>query len=154
MDRSADRIESIKTGGVSVAIAGMVGALMIGFNVWLVSSSALIYLSLSVPSELAQLGLTEFGLSSVGLLVSATLFGITYRYIVRTNKNPHLGPGAVGAFGLVRGCAQLETGWELQLHLAPLILAAGEGCLVFAAVASGLDLCMQKGWIHPLSSEV
>ena len=153
VDRPADRIESIKTGGVSVALAGVVGALMMGLNIWLLSNTALVSLPLSAHSELAYLGLTEYGLGSVGLLVSAALFGITYRYVVCANKNPHLGPGAVGAFGLVRGCAQVETGWQLQSSLAPLLLAAGESCLVFAAVAVGLDWCMRKGWIQPLSSE-
>ncbi|MEL7082989.1 MAG: hypothetical protein AAF268_01615 [Cyanobacteria bacterium P01_A01_bin.3] len=151
VDRPADRIESIKTGGVSVALAGVVGSLMIGLNLWLAANTVLA--PLSTPAELAHLGLTTHGLGSVGVLLSAALFGITYRYVVRTNKNPHLGPGAVGAFGLVRGCAQVETGWQLQSSLAPLILAAGESCLVFAAVAAGLDWCMRKGWIQPLSSE-
>lgn len=157
MDRLADRVESIKTGGVSVALAGAVSVLVVGFNLWLANSTAIGSLSLpaeSIPEDLAHLGLTTYGLDSVGLLFSAALFGITYRYVVRSNTNPHLGPGAVGAFGLVRGCAQLETGWQLQLHLAPFLLAAGESCLVFAAVAAGLNWCIRQGWIEPLCSEV
>lgn len=152
MDRPADRIESIKTGGVSVVLAGVVGALLIRLNIELSTNAALA--PLSTPEELTQLGLTEYGIGSIGLLFSAALFGITYRYVVRSNNNPHLGPGAVGAFGLVRGCAQLETGWHLQSHLPSLLIAAGESCLVFAAVAAGLDWCMNQGWIEPLRTEV
>ena len=153
MDRQAERLESIKAGGFSIVVAGIVSSIVVGINIWLSGTTTVVSLSPSTPSELTHLGLTSYGLGSIGLLVSAALFGIQYRYVVRNNTTPHLGPGAVGAFGLVRGCAQLETGWNLQLHLAPLLLVAGESCLVFAVVAAGLDRCMQQGWIQPLRSE-
>lgn len=154
MDRPAERIESIKAVGLSLLLAGMACVVLVWFNTWLANSTVFPLLLPYVHPGVSDRGLTFLLLDSIGLLVSAALFGVTYRYVVRNNSNPHLGPGAVGAFGLVRGCAQLETGWQLQADWAPLVLAAMESCLVFAIVAAGLDWCMQQGWLQPLGSEV
>lgn len=43
---------------------------------------------------------------------SGLLFGVTYRYLIRSDKNPQLKAGGVLAFGLVRGLTQIELGWN------------------------------------------
>jgi hypothetical protein len=54
-------------------------------------------------------------LSGIILGFSGFLFGVTYRYIIRVDTNPHLKTGGILVFGLVRGLTQIEVGWNLTL---------------------------------------
>jgi hypothetical protein len=80
--------------------------------------------------------------------ISGFLFGVTYRYIVRDDRNPHLKSGAVAAFGLVRGLAEVDAGLHLQSHnLWWFSLVTLESVLLFAIARIALDFAISQGWI-------
>jgi hypothetical protein len=78
-------------------------------------------------------------------IVCGLLFGITYRYIIRSDKNPQLKAGGVLAFGLVRGLTQIEVGWNVEI--LPCVLLAGESVLWFAIAAIAINTAIQLGWL-------
>lgn len=132
------RIVSIKS--------GLIGAIAVGLaalaTTWI---STLPGVPLSAPHSL----LSWFVNLAVAI-ASGFFFGVTYRYIVRQDDNLHLSSGAVGAFGMVRSLAVIETLW--QDSFAPLLwlLVAGESFLWFAIARYALDLAISKDWIQPL----
>jgi hypothetical protein len=80
---------------------------------------------------------------------SGLLFGLTYRYVIRHDRNPHLKSGAVGAFALVRGFAQAEPlllsapmQWQLLLFLL------GQNFLMFTLARWLLDQAYDRGWLR------
>lgn len=77
------------------------------------------------------------------------LFGVTYRYIVRSDQNSHLQDGAVLAFGLVRGLALIE-GKTIDLMLFILII---ESIISFAIARSVLDFALSRKLIKPFTGE-
>lgn len=89
-------------------------------------------------------------------LLSGFLFGVTYRYIIRQDTNSHLKSGAVMAFGLVRGLAQVEM--ELnqgissldRVQLWQLSLLVPENIGLFAGTVLLLDWAMGQGWIKAM----
>lgn len=139
----AERIESIKAGGLSALVCAtvvMTGAIA---NTLLASRwSVLTVLSLNwaIFLHLANAVLAGF------------LFGVTYRYVVRQGENPHLSSGAVLAFALVRGLAQLETGWTLHGNPTLLLLLGGESLLMMAIAAVVLNFALSRKAILPFVS--
>lgn len=131
---TAERIESFKIGTLAA----------IAFTL----SYSLTILSLS-----RMFGIfSPLGWLSVAIaFLSGFLFGVTYRYIVQNQENPHLKDGAVLAFGLVRGLVPLETttseGFNEHLPLIGLFLA--QSLLCFAITRSVLDLAFGNGWLKP-----
>jgi hypothetical protein len=103
--------------------------------------------------ELKQLSINFLDLHwwiSVGIAAfSGFLFGVTYRYIIRTDSNPHLKSGGIMAFGLVRGLAQVDMGISYTSNIVPLVVLAGESILWFGLAALILDITMRFGWIQP-----
>jgi hypothetical protein len=91
-------------------------------------------------------------ISAAIAVFSGFLFGTTYRYIIRTDSNPHLKSGGIMAFGLVRGLAQVDVGISYTSNIMPLVVVAGESILWFALAALILDITMQLGWIQPFQS--
>ena len=82
-------------------------------------------------------------------LLSGFLFGVTYRYILRSDRNPFLKDGAVLAFGLVRGLAPVEVSDNLSESFWLLIILGIESLFCFAAARCALDLAFQRHWIQP-----
>ncbi len=82
--------------------------------------------------------------------LSGFLFGVTYRYIVRQDNNPHLRAGAVGAFSLVRGLAQIEAGGGASISLWLLFLL--ESFALFLGARLALDGAINRGWVKPYPS--
>ena len=80
--------------------------------------------------------------------VSGFLFGVTYRYVIRSDRNSHLNDGAVLAFGLVRGLALIERNFNLSelLSLGGLVL---QSIVYFAVVRLLLDLAIARKLIKP-----
>ena len=82
--------------------------------------------------------------------ISGFVFGITYRYVIRSDDNSHLGDGAVLAFGLVRGLPQLEAG----LNYPPLLWSSAvlglESLVLFAIARYILDWAIANTWLKPL----
>ena len=136
-----ERIESVK--------AGLIGA--VAFTL-----AALVLLVVQgLVSDLILKLNTNFGVISwiwaielaIGA-VSGFLFGVTYRYIIRSDRNSHLQDGAVLAFGLVRGLALVERNLLLSelLSLAGLVL---QSIVCFAIARLILDLAIAHKLIKP-----
>lgn len=120
----ADRMESVKAGLLSGIVALCCGGLL-------------------APLRPGQEALWLAALAS-GLC--GFLFGITYRYVVRDDSNRHLGSGAVGAFGLVRGLTLLEGQWP-RLEPLPVATDLGAVLLPFLCGRLALDAALGLGWI-------
>jgi hypothetical protein len=130
-----ERMESLKAGG----IAGM--AFLVAYG-----SFSLVNHNFGIASQETLIKLAI-------ALLSGFLFGVTYRYIVRSDRNPHLNSGAVAAFGLVRGLAQVDTGLHLQSHnLWWFVAIAMESILLFAIARFVLDIAISWGWIEAFQS--
>lgn len=91
----------------------------------------------------------ELGTGVGGALLSCALFGVTYRYAVRSDiANSQLKGGVVGAFGLVRGVAQAEIVLSTQgLSMDSILtsaLYAGESMIMFGFAAVALEKAFQS----------
>lgn len=133
-----ERLESLKTGIVGSIASGVAFLLLTLLHAQLVSS-----LPISVTSS-QTLHLLISG--SIALL-SGFLFSVTYRYVIRQDKNPQLKSGAIMAFGLIRGLAQAENQLNNQLPLWQLGIPIAESLLLFAIVAFCVDWAIGFGWI-------
>ena len=132
-----ERLESLKAGGLSGAVAAAVALGLTLLNTLLGQGPAAL-----IPVNLGAAA------------ISGALFGVTYRYIVRQDGNPQLAAGAVGAFGLVRGLAQLEVRLS-QPPIPPvwwLALTLVESLLLFALIKTLLQVALTRGWIQPFGA--
>jgi hypothetical protein len=131
----AERLESIKAGGVGALAAAVAwGSLRMAQTLY--------------PTAVSPAA-TYLPASAAIALFSGFLFGITYRYIIRQDRNPHLRSGAVGAFGLVRGLAQAEASLHQVQDLPPAAIAVGESLVLFAIVRFALDWALHQSWLKP-----
>lgn len=141
----AERLESLKSGSCGAVFAGLGFGMMVWLHAqWLPNVVALGNLQ---PGSSLDLLIGE-----VIAMMSGFLFGITYRYIIRLDQNPHLKSGAVLAFGLVRGLAQVEIGLHRQSALLPWLILVGESILLFAIARLGLDWMLAQKWVKPFST--
>ncbi|CAI7842696.1 unnamed protein product [Closterium sp. NIES-53] len=159
IDDDKERVQSAKAASVA-AVAGTVAGLPF------------------LLSQRAQEGGTglSFLVAAAALAATCALFGVTYRYIVRKDVgNIHLKAGAVGAFGLARGLAQVDSTFSLVsagsanngltdnimgsvtdgalVPVALSLLEAGEGVLVLALTATALEYCLQTGFLSTFPAE-
>ncbi len=140
----AERLESVK--------AGLWGALAAGL---FFGAAALVNSWLLVPrfGQLAGLRMeldSLNGLISIAnALLSGFLFGVTYRYIIRQDANSHLKSGAVTAFGLVRGLAQVEMGLNVSNSLLPAVVLGSQSILLFVVARIVLDWALYQHWVKP-----
>ncbi|MBC1224950.1 hypothetical protein GNF10_00915 [Nostoc sp. UCD121] len=151
----AERIESLKAGivgGFSVGFAFVLFSLLNTFVLAkyfqnLASLHSDINWHLWVSGAFAKLA------ASCGIAIfSGLLFGVTYRYIIRSDKNPQLKAGGVLSFGLVRGLAQIELGLNSSITIWSFLVIAAESLLWFAFAAIALDLAIKLRWVKPFSS--
>lgn len=140
-----ERIESLKAGTLA-AIAFM-----------LAYSIAMLFNSLILAVRFEKLALLQAAVE-INLLVkiaiallSGFLFGVTYRYIVRSDRNSHLKDGAVLAFSLVRGFAPVEVSDNLMQNAWVLSVVGFESIFCFAIARFILDLALDRYWIKPFS---
>ena len=147
---SLERIESLKAGllgGFSGTIAFLV-------------TTAIERLTISqlnvLPTEPEALLSLLLAVTIAG--ASGFLFGVTYRYVIRRDRNPHLNSGAVLAFGLVRGLAQvsatLSGGFEGAASLLALVVMVLESIVLFAVAGRMLDWAMARDWIKPFEGDL
>jgi hypothetical protein len=127
--KMAERLESLKAGIIS-SFASVFGFLLTStINTWLFHFQV------------------SWWTSAIFMGFSGFLFGVTYRYIIRNDDNPHLKSGAVMAFGLVRGLAQIDsTGKNIDITI---IALATESILCFAIAATILNFAIHQNWIQP-----
>jgi hypothetical protein len=140
MNDRLERIESLKAGSLSAIATGIAyGAIL-----------TLDRLSLSRhPDTIVSIAL-EVAIAGA----SGFLFGVTYRYIIRTDRNDHLNSGAVLAFGLVRGLAQVNI-HDLDLDLAQIatnVVILAENILLFTIARYTLDYALTMRWVSPFKS--
>jgi hypothetical protein len=143
MQLMTERLESLKAGiigGFSLGMAFLITSFVKAFLVkW--------YWPTLIVEDFTQLSF-NFLVAGVSACFSGLLFGVTYRYIIRTDQNPQLKTGAVFAFSLVRGLTQIEIGWNAGAVL-PFLLLAGESFLWFAWAGVILDTAISRGWVKP-----
>ena len=126
-----ERIESLKAGG----IAGT--AFVITYGLSVLANQAL---GLKTEETLVKLAIA---------LLSGFLFGVTYRYIIRTDSNSHLKEGAILAFGLVRGGGLAEMTDPLVDNGVFLAIVLLEGIIGFAIARFCLDIALARQWLKP-----
>jgi hypothetical protein len=133
MHNRLERIESVKAGSLGGIAAGMSYCLMMTVERFVLVESFRSIVSLGLELAIA--------------IVSGFLFGVTYRYIIRADRNHHLNAGAVLAFGLVRGLAQVDVSeFELsQIWMDGLIV--GKSILLFAIARYALDYSLARGLV-------
>jgi hypothetical protein len=140
-----ERIESVKAGIFGAA------AFAVAELVFLLAQGLLLELLPEVNQNTVVFGdRTEIELGIVlGIgAVSGFLFGVTYRYIIRSDRNSHLNDGAVLAFGLVRGLALGEK----DIVVAELLSLGGfvlQSIICFAIARLILDLAITHKLIKP-----
>ena len=136
-----ERIESVKAGILASAVFGAIETLFILFNNSLAiraASNFQIWQLTSIADFLGKLAIA---------FISGFLFGVTYRYIIRSDHNSHLQDGSVLAFGLVRGLALTEGTSFTMLWL----LLIFESILSFAIARLSLDFALKFKLIKPFS---
>ncbi|MTJ07508.1 hypothetical protein [Anabaena sp. UHCC 0204] len=147
MELMPERLESLKAGVIGSISLGL-AFLTTGFiNVWWLAK----YFPILTYDKIDIVNLQVL-LSGVIAGFSGFLFGVTYRYIIRVDSNPHLKTGGVWAFGLVRGLTQIEVGWNINNSVLPFLILAGESILWFALAAFALDKAILLSWLKPFSS--
>jgi hypothetical protein len=132
-----ERIESIKAGSLGGIAAGIVYCLTIFCDVAIFHKYSHSLLSLGLEVAIA--------------IVSGFLFGVTYRYIIRTDRNAHLNDGAVLAFGLVRGLAHVDVDeFDLsQVWVDGLIVS--KSIVMFAIARYAIDYALAASWVLPFT---
>lgn len=142
-----ERLESLKAGTVSALSFSIMFILAAIFNDLLFKEYV---------GELDNLSIITLNwqrLISAGIAgFCGFLFGVTYRYIIRADENPHLKTGSVFAFGLIRGLTQLDVGLNFTLSILPFALLAVESILEFGVTAFILDRAFKLGWVKPFVS--
>lgn len=143
MEVAAERIESLKAGIVAaIAFAFAYGlAMLVNILILVVRFENL--------ARLSPVFGVDFTARVAIALLSGFLFGVTYRYIIRGDRNTHLKDGAVLAFGLVRGSSALEISAHLSQNMGLLGVLAVESLLCFAVARYTLDFLLKHGWIKP-----
>jgi len=140
----AERIESLKAG----ILAGF--CLIIAFFLTNLVNNLVLATNFEQFASLATDLLSLQSFLSAGIVCfCGLLFGVTYRYIIRADKNPQLKAGGVLAFGLVRGLTQVEVGLSYSKNVLPFVVLGVESILWFGLAAFFLDTAMQLGWIKP-----
>ncbi|WP_298909389.1 hypothetical protein [uncultured Nostoc sp.] len=142
----AERIESLK--------AGIIGGLSMCFAFAIASLLNTLVLAKYFQTLACLQSDLNWHLWVSGAVASFTgfLFGVTYRYIIRSDQNPQLKAGGVLAFGLVRGLTQIELGWNSHSTIWPFLVLAFESVLWFGIAAIALNIAIQLRWVKPFSS--
>jgi hypothetical protein len=143
----AERIESLKAGILAAF------CLIIAFFLTNLVNNLVLATNFDQLASLATDSLNLQSLVSAGIVsLCGLLFGVTYRYIIRADKNPQLKAGGVLAFGLVRGLTQVEVGLSDSRGVLPFVVLGVESILWFGLAAFFLDTAMQLGWIKPFQA--
>ena len=137
MRDTIERIESVKAGSLGGIAAGISYGLMLTIDRFLLHEYSRSFVTLGLAVSIA--------------IVSGFLFGVTYRYIIRTDCNDHLNSGAVLAFGLVRGLAQVNVDeFDLsQVWIDSSIVT--KSVIMFAIARYILDRALAASWVLPFA---
>ena len=149
----ADRIESFKAG-----FLGAIASVFAFFAIALLHHFLQNFLSVQLISSF-DLGNPFVLLIKLGMIgFSGFLFAVTYRYIVRHDRNSHLKSGAILAFACIRSFGAIDRDLPtltllplVQLALAIAILLL-ENIAWLAIVQSLLETAIQHKWIAAFGS--
>jgi hypothetical protein len=83
---------------------------------------------------------------------SGFLFGVTYRYIIRSDRNLQLSTGAVFAFGLIRGLAMVQDQVLSPTQWVDIMITITENIILFTTPAILLNIAFQQDWIKRFGS--
>jgi hypothetical protein len=128
-----ERIESVKAGSLGGIAAGIGYGLMLTADRFVLHEHSRSLVSLSLEAAIA--------------IVSGFLFGVTYRYIIRTDRNDHLNSG------LVRGLAGVTVSeFDLsQVWVDGLIV--GKSVIMFAIARYAIDYALHANWVLPFTQQ-
>ena len=143
---SGDRIESLKAGTLAAL------SFTLAYSVIAVGNSLVLAEQFEVLASLQITIAVNLLVRVAAAWLSGFLFGVTYRYVIREDKNPHLKSGAVLAFGLVRGLAPVEVEQNLTDSFWVLSVLGVESILYFAIARFTLDWAMHHKWVKPFRS--
>lgn len=151
---AAERVESLKAG--AVAAFGMFW----GFGAIALANTLILVPRLDFLAGLQVEAIDlNFAFKGSIALLAGFLFGVTYRYAIRTDTNPQLKSGVVLAFGLVRACGQLDAGWLFEAgklpvveELLPFVVGSFESVVLFAIAGLVLDWAMGRSYIKRFDS--
>ncbi len=90
------RIESVKC----LVVGAVTGSIAL-------APFALLHDLLFIPSMIDSSGLAQFEFDTDAAAVQSGLFAISYRYCIRTDTNPQLQDGVVGAFAITRTLSRI-----------------------------------------------
>lgn len=146
----AERIESLKAGTLAAI------SLFLTFSAIALSNHLILAQKFESLAGL-EIIFSGFLFETRGAIafISGFLFGVTYRYIIRQDNNPHLKSGAVLAFGSVRGLGQIDLGLSsgaADANLWPLMVLGIESVVVFAVAGVVLDWSIKQNWIKRFNS--
>lgn len=142
-DLSAERIESLKAGTLAAL------SFTLAYSIAVVVNSLVLAEQFEVLAALQVATAVNLLIKVASAWISGFLFGITYRYVIRDDENPHLQEGAVLAFGLVRGLAPVEVEQNLSSAFWFLGVLGVESVLCFLVARLTLDWAMQHQWVKP-----
>lgn len=139
---TAERIESLK--------AGMLAALSftLAYSLTVVGNTLVLAEQFETLAALPITTALDLVVRVAVAWLSGFLFGVTYRYVIREDKNPHLKEGAVLAFGLVRALAPVEGQPNLTDAFWLLGVLGMESILCFAIARLTLDWALHH-WVKP-----
>jgi hypothetical protein len=120
-----ERIESIQVGSISAL------AFLVPYLLFLTVDRLFLGESITLIGAFVKIS---------GAIISGFLFGVTYRYVVRNDDNPHLKDGTVAAFALVRGLVPLQLSTDLLADAWQLSLFLGESFICFLSSRLLLEL--------------
>ena len=149
----ADRIESFKAG-----FLGAIASVFAFFAIALLHHFLQNFLSVQLISsfELSSPFILLIKLGMIGF--SGFLFAVTYRYIVRRDRNSHLKSGAILAFACIRSFGAIDRDLP-TLTLLPLVQLASVSAILLlenfawlAIVQSLLETAIQHKWIAAFGS--
>ncbi len=129
-----ERIESVKAGLLGAVAFACAEVIAFWCQTWIFKTTQLVWD-------------VELLLQLIIGAVAGFLFGVTYRYIIRGDRNSHLNDGAVLAFGLVRGLALIEN--KVTTFDWSMVILVIQSLICFAIARWLLDLAMTKKLIKP-----
>lgn len=138
----AERLESLKAGifgGLSVLLTFLITSFL----------NNLLLAKYFTTLSILQINIQDWRwwISGAISCFCGLLFGVTYRYIIRSDDNPQLKAGGVLAFGLVRGLTLMDVGLCCYSTVLPFVVLGAESVLWFAMSAIALDTAIKLGWV-------
>lgn len=143
---TTERIESLKAGILAAS------SFTLAYSITAIGNSLLLAEQFETLADLHNTTPVTLLVRVAVAGLSGFLFGVTYRYVVRNDKNPHLKDGAVLAFGLVRGLAFVEGQPNLTYTFWVLGALGIESILCFLVARFTLDWAIHQHWVKPFPS--